>query len=74
VAQNSITDIEHPPYSPDLAMNDFSLFPNLQSALKGRKFQDIEDIQKKYGDGTESFSTTGVSKLSNCGSIVGLSA
>jgi hypothetical protein len=33
------------PYSPDLALNDFWLFPKLKSALKGQRFQDIEDIQ-----------------------------
>jgi len=27
--------------------NDFWLFPKIKSALNGRRFQDIEDIQKK---------------------------
>jgi hypothetical protein len=36
----SITEMEHMPYFPDLALNDFWL-----PALKGR-FQDTEDIQK----------------------------
>jgi hypothetical protein len=35
----------HP--SPDLAPNDFRLFSKIKSALKGRRFHDIEDIQKK---------------------------
>jgi hypothetical protein len=34
--------MEHPPHFPDL-----SLFPKIKSALKGRIFQDIEDIKKK---------------------------
>jgi hypothetical protein len=39
--------MEHPPHSPDLTPNDLWLFPNIKSALKGRRFPDTEDIQKK---------------------------
>jgi hypothetical protein len=35
LAQNSIIVKEHPPYSPDLVPNDFWLFPNIKSTLKG---------------------------------------
>jgi hypothetical protein len=35
LAQESITEMEHPYYSPDLAPNDFLLFPKIKSALKG---------------------------------------
>jgi hypothetical protein len=38
--------MERPPYSSDLALNDFWLFPKTKPALKGRKFQDIEGIQR----------------------------
>jgi hypothetical protein len=41
-----ITEMEHPSYSPDLAPSDFWLFPKIKSALKGRRFQDTEDIKK----------------------------
>jgi hypothetical protein len=34
LAQKSITKIEPPPYSPDLAPNYFWLFPEIMSALK----------------------------------------
>jgi hypothetical protein len=37
--------MEHPSYSSDFALNDFWLFLKLKSALKGRRFQDIEDIK-----------------------------
>jgi hypothetical protein len=30
-----ITVLEHPPYSPDLAPSDFSLFPKIKEILKG---------------------------------------
>jgi hypothetical protein len=58
--------MELPPYSSDLAPSDFWLFP--------KRFQDLEDI-RKYEDGTERHSTTGVPKnISIIGSIVGVSA
>jgi hypothetical protein len=44
--QKSITEMEHPPCSPDLAPNDFWQFPKLKSALKGRRFQIVENINK----------------------------
>jgi len=34
LAKNSITKMDHPPYSPDLAPCDFWLFPKLKNALK----------------------------------------
>jgi transposase len=43
LAQKSITEMEQPPCSPDLAPNDFWMFPKIKSALNGRMFQDIED-------------------------------
>jgi hypothetical protein len=33
--------LEHPPYSQDLAPNDFFLFPEIKEILKGRHFDDI---------------------------------
>ncbi|GFX24036.1 histone-lysine N-methyltransferase SETMAR [Trichonephila clavipes] len=38
--------IEHPPYSPDLNPPEFFLFPRLKLALKGKRFNDIPDIQR----------------------------
>jgi hypothetical protein len=35
-----------PLYSPDLAAAEFYLFPQLKSALKGRRFYDATDIIK----------------------------
>jgi hypothetical protein len=45
-----------------LAKNIFWLFPETKSALKARIFQDAEDIQKNYDDGTGTCTTTGVPK------------
>jgi hypothetical protein len=46
-----------------LTPNDFWLFPELKIALKGRIFQDTEEMGKTCDDGTESCSTTGVPKM-----------
>jgi histone-lysine N-methyltransferase SETMAR len=42
LASKQITVLEHPPYSPDLAPNDFFLLPKIKEILKGRHFDDIE--------------------------------
>jgi len=35
LAKNTITKMDHPPYSPELAPCNFWLFPKLKNALKG---------------------------------------
>jgi hypothetical protein len=41
LAQKSVTEMEHPPSSP----NDLWQFPKIKSALNVRKFQDTKDIK-----------------------------
>jgi transposase len=45
LASKPITVLKHPPYSPDLAPSDFFLFPKIKEILKGRQFDDIDDIR-----------------------------
>ena len=45
LATKQITVLEHPAYSPDLAPNDFFLFLKIKGVLKGRHFDDIDDIR-----------------------------
>ena len=45
LAQNKITTLPHPPYSPDLAPCDFFLFPKLKTHLKGHNFGKAENVQ-----------------------------
>jgi transposase len=45
LAKHSIHVVPRPPYSPDLAACDFFLFSRLKSTLKGKRFQDIAEIQ-----------------------------
>ncbi|GBP17318.1 Histone-lysine N-methyltransferase SETMAR [Eumeta japonica] len=40
-----ISEIDHPPYSPDLAPSDYFLFSNLEKELRGRRF--VDDNQMK---------------------------
>ncbi|UYV79805.1 hypothetical protein LAZ67_18000711 [Cordylochernes scorpioides] len=39
--------LSQPPYSPDIAPNDFFLFPKLKAVLKGRHFDTRDDIIEK---------------------------
>jgi transposase len=45
LAKRSIHVVPHRPYSPDLAPCDFFLFPKLNSTMKGKRFQDVAEIQ-----------------------------
>lgn len=45
LAEKKISVVPHPSYSSDLAPCDFFLFPRLKSALKGQRFQDVEEIK-----------------------------
>jgi len=45
LASKQITVLQHPAYSPDLAPSDFFLFPKIEEILKGRHFDDIDDIR-----------------------------
>ena len=37
--------VSHPPYSPDLAPMDFSVFPTIKKQLKGRKFKSLSGLR-----------------------------
>ncbi|GBL53542.1 hypothetical protein AVEN_213485-1 [Araneus ventricosus] len=43
-ARHSVTTLEYPPYSPDLAPAEFYLFPRLKMKLKGRRFVDSDEV------------------------------
>ena len=45
LATKQITVLEHPAYSPDQPRSDFFLFPKIKEILKGRHFDDIDDIR-----------------------------
>lgn len=37
--------LNHPPYSPDLAPSDFRVFPDLKKTLKGKRFEDENELK-----------------------------
>ncbi len=39
--------LPHPPYSPDLAPCDFSIFPKFKEHLRGRTFQNLAQLQQE---------------------------
>ena len=44
VERNGYELIQHPAYSPDLAPNDFFLFPNLKKDIRRLHFQSDEEV------------------------------
>lgn len=46
LTKNHILTVNHSPYSPDLAPFDFYLFGKLQTAMKGKRYDDVNHIQK----------------------------
>ncbi len=42
------TVLPHPPYSLDLAPNDFWLYPRVKKGLRGRKFDWIQDLEDAF--------------------------
>ena len=50
LATKQITVLEHPAYSPDLAPNNFFLFPKIKEILQGRQFDDTDDIRSNTAE------------------------
>ncbi|KAL4149391.1 hypothetical protein QTP88_003351 [Uroleucon formosanum] len=46
LAKHGIPVVSQPPYSPDLAPCDFFLFPKIKMALKGKRFQNVDEIKQ----------------------------
>ena len=63
LATKEITMLEHPAYSPDLAPSDFYLFPKINEILKGRHFDDIDDIRRNT---TAALKTIPQNQFQNC--------
>jgi transposase len=62
-ATKQINVMEHPAYSPDLAPIDFFLFPKIKELLKGRHFDDIDDIRSNNNSALKAISKT---QFHNC--------
>jgi predicted acetyltransferase len=53
----------HSPYSPDLAPNDFFLFPRMKRDLKGKRFQNVEEVREKS---KEALKAINLQEYQNC--------
>jgi len=63
LATKQITVLEHPAYSLDLVPNDFFLFPKIKELLKGRHFDDTDDIR---GNTTAALKAIPQNQFQNC--------
>ena len=72
VAQAAITEcgfeqLNHPPYSPDLAPSDYFLFRNLKSHLRGNRYSNnaeiIHAVESYFDSQEKSFYLEGISSL-----------
>ena len=61
--KNGMTTALHPPYSPDLAPCDFFLFPRMKRGLKGKCFQNVEEVSEKM---TEALKAITLQEFQNC--------
>ena len=56
--------LPHPPYSPALAPSDFFLFPQMKTPLRGRRFDDtdevIEEVEQWFSTQSEDFYNGGM--------------
>jgi histone-lysine N-methyltransferase SETMAR len=66
LANDNITVLEHPPYSPDLAPCDLYLFPKIKSVLKGTHFLSVEDVKAKTMEILNSLSENDLHRMQLC--------
>ncbi len=46
LVHTGLRTVVHPPYSPDLAQSDFWFFGRLKKGIKGRRFQNLDDLEE----------------------------
>jgi len=63
LATKQITVLEHPAYSPDLVPSDFFLFPKIKEILKGRHFDDTDNIRSNT---TAALNAISQNQFQNC--------
>ena len=65
LTKSGMTTASHPLYSPDLAPSDFffPLFPRTKRDLKGKRFQNVEEVREKT---TEALKAITLQEFQNC--------
>ena len=64
LTQNVMTPMLHPPYSLDLTLSEFSLFPQIKKVLKGKHFANVEEVKEKKK--TEALKGIKIDEFKNC--------
>lgn len=60
IAELNVEQLSHPPYSPDLAICDFWLFPNLKNRLRGQKYESREELRSAVNRNLREMSRDGL--------------
>ena len=63
LTKNGMTTVPHPSYSVDQAPSDFFLFPRMKRDLKGKHFQNVEEVKEKT---TEALKAITLPEFQNC--------
>lgn len=67
IAHLNFEVLNHPPYSPDLAPSDFYLFRSLEHTLRGKKFNNVKEVENflnsYFSSKTSNFFKRGIEKL-----------
>lgn len=67
IRTSGFEELDHPPYSPDVAPSDFFLFARLKKDLRGKKFSSDEELKETvdqwFASKTSDFFSAGISAL-----------
>ena len=55
LTEMGVKTVPHPPYSPDLAPCDYWMFPRLKEKLRGRRFEDVEEMKEAVTEALDTF-------------------
>lgn len=72
LAKHATNIVPQPPYSPDLAPADFSLFPKLEKPLRGHRFNSIDEIQPESKKVLKAIPKLNLPSVSKTGGNVGI--
>ena len=50
LTKHGMTSMSHPPYSPHLTPNNYFLFPQMKTVLRGKHFADVEEVKQKMAE------------------------
>lgn len=65
VRECGFTELDHPPYSPDMAPTDYYLFSKLKKYLRGKRFSNYDELKAAVLDYFEGLDSEFFLKASN---------